>query len=577
MAHSYRIVQRLLLILAMLVTSESYAGGPSLCCPADLDRDGVVGGADLAILLGAWSSGAADLTSDGVTDGADLAVLLGGWGACPDPCLKTLVVGSVTLADNTPVDEAVVVTEFGGQGVSGPDGSFTIEVEVGQQTRSLQVTAVASIRGVAYTGSTFVSPVVLDGVTEAGAIVVSAESPCSGEFGWIPEPGLSALNGPVNALTVFNDGKGPALYAAGHFTMAGGVSANRIAKWNGSSWSPLGTGSSNGVNAAVWALTVYDDGDGPALYAGGQFSMAGGTTANRVAKWNGSVWTPLGLGAANGVAGSTVFALTPFDDGSGGGSALYVAGGFTTAGGIPANRIARWDGSSWSSLGAGSANGVDNGVSALTVFDDLAGDGPALYVGGAFTNAGGVFAKYIAKWNGTSWSALGAGSTNGTTGTVWALAATADGADGGPALYAGGFFTSAGGATVNNVARWNGSSWSALGTGSAIGLNLWVQALTILDNGLGNIPTLFVGGYFDGAGGASANHIAQWNGNVWSPLGAGSTNGVNLVVRALTVFNDGTGPALYASGDFTIAGGLSTPFIAKWGCTLSNNDARKAP
>ena len=56
-------------------------------CPADLTGDGVVNGADLAALLGAWGpcSGScpADLTGDGVVNGADLAALLGAWGNCP--------------------------------------------------------------------------------------------------------------------------------------------------------------------------------------------------------------------------------------------------------------------------------------------------------------------------------------------------------------------------------------------------------------------------------------------------------------------------------------------------------------
>lgn len=54
-------------------------------CPGDLDGDGTVAGADLAILLGSWGEqgGAADLDGDGVVGGADLAVLLGGWGECP--------------------------------------------------------------------------------------------------------------------------------------------------------------------------------------------------------------------------------------------------------------------------------------------------------------------------------------------------------------------------------------------------------------------------------------------------------------------------------------------------------------
>jgi hypothetical protein len=45
----------------------------------DLNGDGRIDGADLAILLGAWGTAAADLTDDGTTSGADLAILLGAW------------------------------------------------------------------------------------------------------------------------------------------------------------------------------------------------------------------------------------------------------------------------------------------------------------------------------------------------------------------------------------------------------------------------------------------------------------------------------------------------------------------
>ncbi len=48
--------------------------------PADLNHDGVVDAADLAILLGAWGTPGADLNGDGTTDAADLAILLGSWG-----------------------------------------------------------------------------------------------------------------------------------------------------------------------------------------------------------------------------------------------------------------------------------------------------------------------------------------------------------------------------------------------------------------------------------------------------------------------------------------------------------------
>ena len=118
-------------------------------------------------------------------------------------------------------------------------------------------------------------------------------------------------------------------------------------------------------------------------------------------------------------------------------------------GGAPGNWFARWDGSSWSALGSG----LNNGVRGLTVYDD--GTGPALFAGGDFTSAGGTSANRIAKWNGGAWSALGSGLDS----VVRALTVYDDGT--GPALFAGGGFTSAGGTSANRIAKWNGSVWSA--------------------------------------------------------------------------------------------------------------------
>jgi hypothetical protein len=75
--------------------------------------------------------------------------------------------------------------------------------------------------------------------------------------------------------------------------MAGNVPANDIAKWDGTQWSALGSGT-NGPS--VTSLTVFDDGNGPALYAGGTFTTAGGVPANGIAKWNGSEWSTVGDG-----------------------------------------------------------------------------------------------------------------------------------------------------------------------------------------------------------------------------------------------------------------------------------------
>ena len=61
----------------------------------------------------------------------------------------------------------------------------------------------------------------------------------------------------------------------------------------------------------VWALAVFDDGGGPALYAGGYIEQADGQPANCIAKWNGTRWSALGRGMNDGV----VLALASFDSG----------------------------------------------------------------------------------------------------------------------------------------------------------------------------------------------------------------------------------------------------------------------
>src|SRR5205085_10483935 len=119
---------------------------------------------------------------------------------------------------------------------------------------------------------------------------------------------------------------------------------------------------------------------------------------------------------------------------------------------VVANHIARWDGTGWSVLGSG----TDTSVLAVAV------SGTDLYAGGYFNTAGGIAATNIAKWDGTSWSALGSGMGGACPFKcphVTALAVS------GSRLYAGGLFTTAGGVAATNIAKWDGSGWTALGAG----------------------------------------------------------------------------------------------------------------
>jgi len=381
--------------------------------------------------------------------------------------------------------------------------------------------------------------------TSVGGVTVNGIAKWDGTT-WLPL-GIG-MDGDVLALRLFDDGSGAALYAGGTFGTAGGIAANRIARWDGSAWSPLGSGTSG----AVIALTVFDDGNGPALYAGGGFTTAGGVTVNRIAKWDGTAWSSLGSGTTGSVR-----SLTVLDDGNGGSPTLYAGGSFGSAGGISANGIAGWDGASWAPLNGAGKNGVNDPVHALAAFKDDGwigardGGGPALYAGGTFTITGGVTVNRIAKWDGTSWSSLGSGIET-VNGAVFALTAFDDG--NGPALYAGGAFSDAGGVEVSGIAKWDGTAWSPLGSG----VGGMVHALTVFDDGGG--PALYAAGAFITAGGVTVNHVARWDGTAWSPLGSGTGNWM----YALVVYDDGGGPALYAGGTLFSAGGVAANGIAKW-------------
>lgn len=190
----------------------------------------------------------------------------------------------------------------------------------------------------------------------------------------------SGLSGPVFALATLANGD---LIAAGAFTSAGGIAANHVARWDGASWHALGSG----TNATVLGLAVTPDGD---LFAAGSFTAAGGVAASRIARWDGTAWHALGSGVDGEL--NAVVALANGD--------VVVGGTLTMAGGIPASRIARWDGTAWHALGAGLGSGLSGTAYAMAVAPD-----GELWVCGNYRFAGGVPANRLARWNGSAWSA----------------------------------------------------------------------------------------------------------------------------------------------------------------------------
>jgi len=327
------------------------------------------------------------------------------------------------------------------------------------------------------------------------------------------------------------------LYAGGEFTSAGGVAASRIAKWDGVTWNALGSGL-GGDAPTVADLELDPSGK---LFVTGQFETAGGKPIHLVAIWDGASWNDLTTGkSSSGLEGEapTIFDLSVSRSGE-----LYAGGSFTTIDGVAANNIARWNGSSWNALSTKDGNGINESVSAISVNED-----EQVFAGGYFTNAGGLPAGHIARWDGSSWFTWSAVNGYGMNNIISALVVDHNGI-----LYAGGYFSSAGMVAANHIARWDGKAWNQL----AGGVNAAVHALA-LDTNVG----LYAGGDFTAAGDLAVNYIARWDGASWHALGAGmGSDNSTSQVRALAVDNQGN---LYAGGDFNIAGGVAANYIARW-------------
>ncbi len=319
--------------------------------------------------------------------------------------------------------------------------------------------------------------------------------------GTIWYPMNTGLNGDVLDITVYNN----KVYAGGNFTDAGGnASADYLSMWNGSNWVAVGSG----VNASVSAFWV----DSGVLYIGGSFTDAGGNTnADNIATWNGTTWGAFGSGLNSFV--NVIYVN---------GANVYAGGNFTHAGTTDAggDKIAMWDGA-WHNLGTGS--GLPDDVYAIMP------NGSNTIIGGLFENAWGIpDADFIATWDNASLKALGPRTGDCCTGLITNAIAII-----GSNIYIGGVFGDTWGPTnMDYLAMWNGSSWSALGTGP----NGLVRSLAVRG------AQLYVGGDFTLAGGvANTAHIAMWDGS-WHALGSGLTGSVYAIATTAT--------KVYAGGNF---------------------------
>lgn len=345
------------------------------------------------------------------------------------------------------------------------------------------------------------------------------------------------------------------------------VSANFVATWNGDAWEAMGRGLSfdignrDSLGPYVTSLNAFDaDDDGPAapaLIAAGNFSTAGSIAVR------GQVAGP-GYGAE-------------YDDFRG------AVASWNAIDGWRAPRFAPID----ESVPSYSAPPPQHRVHDSIRFAPLSGTSGVLYAVGSFSEIDGHQAASLARFTGGEWRSFGVPSpqAEGSPATPTCLE-TWDhpAADVDRLLIVGGSFHSisdgAGGA-IGRVVAFDGSAWLALGAAEWSGEG--VEDLAIFDvDGAGPLPSrLIAAGSFslvDGA--ATADDIAVFDGASWSPLGQGrfesdpSINGSTTVtrIRSVAVFDeDGPGPgrpALFAAGNFARwTGALHTTEltgIARW-------------
>jgi hypothetical protein len=321
------------------------------------------------------------------------------------------------------------------------------------------------------------------------------------------------------------------------------------------SWSAMQTGAVGGAFNNVDAIINYNGN----IVIGGEFTTVSGVPATRVAKWNGSSWQAMGSGLPDVVKCLAIYNNVLYAGTDGTGSNLYY-----------------WTGSAWTAVSG-------FGAAVYALYTDTANN--LLYAGGKFTSPG----TFIAKYNGSTWTGVGSGLNVGSLPAVFAVTTFKD------TLYVGGSFSPA---TKKYLAKWNGTSWVApsadmpnnavrsfsqhndtlyvggdftkfgtnwvIGVAKSDGRNFWNLAQ-------GTVGPQYVSSvsYYNGdiyatgsfanitGGTSSVNMIARWNRYYWDSLGTG----LNQIGYALANIND----TLFVGGQFTTAGGNSSAsLIARW-------------
>jgi hypothetical protein len=280
---------------------------------------------------------------------------------------------------------------------------------------------------------------------------------------------------------------------------------------------------------------------GTRLHIGGTFTQASGVATSNYANINLSTSTVTGV---PNLTNGVVYVLEPIgtDD-------LYIGGNFSTVSGTSTNfgGIFRYN------VSTKAISAMGSGLASATIPNcrcSITKDSSNVYFGGVFTGAGGVAnTANIASWNGTTWSSLGTGGANGG---VYRMALNVAKT----ILYIAGDFTTVGGVSANRIAQYTiaTNTWAAVGNTT----NITSQSLSIGVAASGNIY-LGTNSPWTTAEGQLCNRIAKYDlaTGYWIPL----KTGINSLSFGSIITNSTT---LYVVGFLTNADGVVVPGIAKW-------------
>ncbi len=463
------------------------------------------------------------------------------------------------------------------------------------------VTAMVSHNGSLFVGGDFTAVTNASGTTTTVNRIARWTGSAWAQVG--PFSGTSGgLSSGVNSLLSSN---GRLLVGGGFATANNGATAvtvNRIVALDNTTgtWSGFGPTATTGLNQLVRSIVEFNG----SIYALGLFSDAGPSGigpagvngARGIARLNTvtGIFDPQFIGGPN----NPIWASTYFNGN------LVVAGNFNTIGGVAARRVAMFNGTNWVAFGAGLGNptfgqglefdtvlslGVYNGqlyaggnfnignsggtvpgapvclarwdaisgtwvnLSANNSVYSMVAKDDKFYVGGIFLSVNGVPARNVATFDGTTWSQVGSGINSGSSSAVWSLALYNND------LYVGGAFQAATvvGGTASYLVRFNGTDFEAVGPGltrdaGGLVINPGVWSMTTYQG------KLIVAGRFNRTADnliTDLNSVAAWDGVSFAPVAAGITtaagNGQLSTVYGLAVSN-GT---LVATGDFVSTAG----------------------